>query len=196
MNHQRLALLVLLGLAISACQTPVSDSVHFSRAEQIRHWDISGRLGYRTRSDGGSASVDWQQRPAHGRLHFSGPLGFGSAKLNWDDQKALLKTRKGEFQARTPGELAWRLTGFWLPVAALEYWARGLPWPNVPSTPEYNDQEQLVALTQLGWSLTFDRYQTVAGVALPHRIKAVQNSNRFTLLVKNWQPLAPDSRHQ
>ena len=85
-----------------------------------------------------------------------------------------------------PGELAWHLTGFWLPVSALQYWARGLPWPGAPGEASY-DLERLQSLEQLGWSLTFDRYETVAGVELPFRIKATQG-NRFTLLIKDWQP--------
>ena len=92
-------------------------------------------------------------------------------------------------QGRTPGELAWHLTGFWLPVSALEYWSRGLVWPGAPAQSEENDDGRLSQLSQLGWDLEFDRYQTVGRVALPHRIKARQGADSFTLLIREWQPL-------
>jgi outer membrane lipoprotein LolB len=120
---------------------------------------------------------------------FSGPLGFGSAELTWQPGMARLETSQGEWQARTPGELAWHLTGFWLPVSALEYWSRGLVWPGAPAQSEENDDGRLSQLSQLGWDLEFDRYETVGRVALPHRIKARQGADSFTLLIREWQPL-------
>ena len=161
----------------------------FTRADQIQRWEMSGKLGYRTADDGGSASFDWQQAPRYGEIRFSGPLGFGSAELTWQPGMARLETSQGEWQARTPGELAWHLTGFWLPVSALEYWSRGLVWPGAPAQSEENDDGRLSQLSQLGWDLEFDRYQTVGRVALPHRIKARQGADSFTLLIREWQPL-------
>ncbi|MEQ3722492.1 lipoprotein insertase outer membrane protein LolB [Alcanivorax sp.] len=180
--------LTLIALALSACQLRPTTTAQFENPGQIQQWQMSGKLGYRTANDGGSATFDWRQQPQRGDIHFSGPLGFGSADLHWDSGRAELITAKESYQARSPGELAWHLTGFWLPVSALQYWARGLPWPGAPGDAEYDDQQRLISLEQLGWSLTFDRYEPIAGVTLPYRIKAQQNSNRFTLLIKDWQP--------
>lgn len=180
--------LALTALALSACQLRPTTTAQFEHPGQIQQWQISGKLGYRTANDGGSATFDWRQQPQRGDIHFSGPLGFGSADLHWDSGRAQLITAKETYQARSPGELAWHLTGFWLPVSALQYWARGLSWPGAPGEAEYDDQQRLIALEQLGWSLTFDRYEPIAGITLPYRIKAQQNSNRFTLLIKDWQP--------
>ncbi len=74
-------------------------------------------------------------------------------------------------------------------MSALEYWSRGLVWPGAPADAEENEAGQLVRLRQLGWELEFDRYEPVGRVALPHRIKAEQEANRFTLLIREWQPL-------
>jgi len=184
----RIISLALMALALSACQLRPTTTAQFEHPGQIQQWQMSGKLGYRTANDGGSATFDWRQQPQRGDIHFSGPLGFGSADLRWDSGRAELITAKETYQARSPGELAWHLTGFWLPVSALQYWARGLPWPGAPADAEYDDQQRLISLEQLGWSLSFDRYEPIAGVALPYRIKARQNSNRFTLLIKDWQP--------
>mgnify|MGYP000851843535 FL=1 len=178
-----------LALLLSACQQAPVAPTDFTRADQIQRWEMSGKLGYRTADDGGSASFDWQQAPRYGEIRFSGPLGFGSAALTWQPGMARLETAQGEWQARTPGELAWHLTGFWLPVSALEYWSRGLVWPGAPARSEENDDGRLSQLSQLGWDLEFDRYEAVGRVALPHRIKARQGADSFTLLIREWQPL-------
>lgn len=185
----RLYWLPLLVLFLSACQTRPLPITDFTHAEQIQRWEMNGKLGYRTADDGGSATFHWQQAPRHGAIHFSGPLGFGSAELTWQPGVARLETGKGQWQARSPGELAWHLTGFWLPVSALEYWSRGLVWPGAPADVRENDAGQLLHLRQLGWNLEFDRYETVGQVALPHRIKAQRDTNRFTLLIREWRPL-------
>ncbi|SOC24801.1 outer membrane lipoprotein LolB [Alloalcanivorax xenomutans] len=179
---------VALALLLTACQQqPVSTD--YTRPDQILKWRMSGKLGYRTEADGGSATFDWHQTPRQGEIQFSGPLGFGSAELRWDPGLAHLRTAKGEWQARTPGELAWHLTGFWLPVSALEYWSRGLVWPGAPAQSDRDQAGNLITLNQLGWQLQFDRYQPVGRVTLPHRIKAEQDGNRFTLLIRDWRPL-------
>lgn len=179
----------LLAVLLAACQSQPVVTTDFSRADQIQRWNMNGKLGYRTAEDGGSATFDWHQTPRHGEIHFSGPLGFGSAELTWRPGVARLRTGKGEWQARSPGELAWHLTGFWLPVSALEYWSRGLQWPGAPGEAQTNDAGQITHLQQLGWRLEFDRYENIGRVALPHRIKATQGEDRFTLLIREWQPL-------
>ena len=176
-------------LLLSACQTrPLVTVDDFERAEDLQHWNITGRLGYRTAGDGGNASLDWRQRREGGRIHFSGPLGFGSAELRWDDTSAMLDTGREQLTATSPAALAWHLTGLMIPVDALYYWVRGLPWPWAESTPQYDDQGRLVTLDQLGWSLRFDRHERVAGLELPHRVRANLNGDSFTLIVQHWVP--------
>lgn len=189
MRLRHLLLAILLPLALSACQSraPLTDMT-FTHPEDLRHWDISGRLGYRTAADGGNASMEWRQRRDGGQIHFSGPMGFGSAELSWNDQRATLDNGREQRTAGSPAELAWYLTGLLIPVEALYYWVRGMPWPLAHGTPTYDEQGQLVALEQLGWSLRFDRYQPVAGLNLPHRVRASHADDRFTLLVQRWVP--------
>ena len=179
-----LSLLALLAGCQTAPMTTPAD-----RPAGLHSWDLSGRLGYRAGDDGGSASVDWQQRNERGELAFSGPLGMGSALIRWQPGHAVRDTGKERIEAANSTELAWRLTGLMLPVEALQYWVRGLPWPVMDGTPTFNELGQLTALQQAGWTLDFDRYGAVDGLQLPFRIRARQGDQRFTLIVKNWEPL-------
>ena len=102
----RIISLVFVALALSACQLRPTTTGTFEHPNQIDRWAMSGKLGYRTANDGGSASFDWTQKPNRGQIRFSGPLGFGSADLRWDSGRAELITAKEQYQARSPGELA------------------------------------------------------------------------------------------
>ena len=189
MSLRNAAALLAITLMLSACQTrQVLDVDDFDRAEDLKHWDISGRLGYRTATDGGNASLDWRQRQEGGQIHFSGPLGFGSAELVWNDQLATLDTGREQMSAGSPAELAWHLTGLLIPVDALYYWVRGLPWPWAAAEPGFDEAGRTTTLEQLGWSLRFDRHQEVAGLALPHRVRANLNEDSFTLIIQRWTP--------
>ena len=90
----RLWWLPVLALLLSACQTRPVTTGDFTRPEQIKRWEMNGKLGYRTPEDGGSATFDWEQAPRHGAIHFSGPLGFGSAELTWRPGMARLDGRR------------------------------------------------------------------------------------------------------
>ncbi len=182
---RRLACLAVLFLA--GCQTVPSGPGNTPDA--LRNWDLSGRLGYRAGNDGGSASIDWQQREQQGQLHFSGPLGIGSAQILWRPGYAELDNGKERIVATGSTELAWRLTGLMLPVEALQYWVRGLPAPALPAQPGFDELGQLTTLEQAGWTLQFDRYAPVDGLQLPFRIRARSGEDqRFTLVIKDWQP--------
>ncbi len=182
------ALLAMLTLA--GCQTlpVVPDDLHFDDPAALEQWDLRARMGYRSVQDSGSATLDWTQRHEEGQIRFSGPMGLGGARLDWDTHEATLDTGREQVTATTPAELAWRLTGLWLPVEALQYWVRGLPWPNARAEALHDENGRLQELRQLGWELHFDRYETVAGLELPHRIRASHGDDRFTLIVHDWRP--------
>ncbi len=184
----RLTALALM-LALAACQTLQRDLGRDSR-QALASWSLEGRLGYRSGNDGGSASFHWvQKNPDAGRIHFSGPMGFGSARLEWSPERARLEHGGDTVSAQSPSMLAWRLTGLILPVEQLRYWVRGLAAPQPAATRRKENDGRLSQLRQAGWQLTFDRYQNVTGLQLPHRIKAEQGDQRFTLLIQSWQPV-------
>lgn len=178
---------LLLAILLPGCQlrppAVLPDSV-----DAMENWVLRGRLGYRSGNDGGSASIDWRQRAERGELRFSGPVGIGSARLTWAPGKAELDTGKEQIQASSSAELAWRLTGLQLPVEALQYWVRGLPWPEAPAQARHDDRGRLQTLEQLGWSLDFSGYPDT-GLPLPARIRASHQDQRFTLVIRAWEGL-------
>ena len=186
-------LLVLLSVLLMAgCQSlrTVGTADTPASLSQLSQWNISGRLGYRAGDEGGSASVDWRQRGDSGSMHLSGPLGFGSAEIQWAPGEASLTDGKDTVRSADTASLAWRLTGLWLPVEALTYWVRGMPFPHTEFDAGNDDRGQLATLEQLGWSLQFDRYDDIGnGLLAPHKIRASRENQRFTLVIQRWEPL-------
>lgn len=188
-----LTLLLPAVLLLAGCQTTLTlPAASFpDHAEHFTHWQVKGRIGYDNGKDGGSAALIWQQTADNqGWLDLSGPMGFGSAHISYSPAGASLDNGKQRVEAGSPAELAQQVTGLALPIPALVWWVRGLPWPEqAVSASTYDNQGQLLDLDQAGWQLTFDKYQPQGPLVLPGRIKARQGDSRFTLLISDWQPL-------
>lgn len=189
----RILTLLFVTTLLAGCQTaPSVTTASFpSQAEQFEHWQLRGRIGYDNGKEGGSAALVWRQVASEqGSLDLSGPMGFGSAHIRYAPDGAHLDTGKQQVAAPSATELAWRVTGLALPIPALVWWVRGLPWPDAEVDNSTHDgQGLLTTLEQAGWQLGFDRYQLHGQLWLPGRIKAHQGDSRFTLLVQDWQAL-------
>lgn len=188
-------LLLLAGALLAGCQiAPPSIQGNFpDTAAQLTNWRIKGRIGFSNGQDGGSANLIWQQTANNnGYLHLSGPLGFGSVKITYQPGQAVLDTGDKKYTAPNATLLAWRATGMLLPIPALKWWVRGLPWPKVPIDKQEKEQGHLSRLTQAGWHLRFEKYQSRKGLMLPGRIRAKKGDSRFTLLINQWARPLPE----
>lgn len=184
-----LILSVLAGCSLQPeMLTPVSWSQHKAQISKFNSWDLSGKLGFKSPDNGGSASLNWRQQNDAYQIDLSGPLGAGAARITGDNHHARLDW-DNQVYIDNPAELAQRVTGAPLPVSALTWWARGIPAPEVATEKNLQLSAAGVAesFSQAGWQLNFDRYQETAGVYLPHRITGVKEDYSFKLIVSRWQ---------
>lgn len=189
-----LALVALLTVLLTGCShLPRLTGKLPATAQALEQWQIKGRIGYSNNNEGGSANLVWQQNTHQtGIIDLSGPIGIGHAIIHYTPTHAELNDGKQRFVENDPTLLAWRVTGMMLPIPALAWWVRGLPWPDAPiDNLQQDDNHQLSQLAQAGWQLKFDRHQTVNSLTLPGRIKASKDNARFTLLISSWN-LSPD----
>ena len=184
--------LTLLSLASCATLSPpgeISPTMEL-RLENLDSWQLSGKLGYRSRHEAGSAWLDWQQQSDHFQLSLSGPFGAGATRIEGTDTAAVL-IRSGEppISASSPEALTAQLFGWVWPVDELLSWVKGIPSP--ASTASFIDKDssgRLVQLHQAGWKLSFADYvQTDNDLVLPGKIIGTRDDLRFTLLIKSWQ---------
>lgn len=140
--------------------------------EQLKAWEVRARVGVRTGQEGGSVGWHWQRRADSQQLDFTGPTGKLLFRLHEDAAGARAQDADGKqyFAPDTQALLA-ELTGWQLPVAGLEYWARGLPIPTLAHAARFDPQARLSELTQAGWSIRFLDYVPVGARELPRKLE-------------------------
>ena len=188
--------LVLTGFLIG-CATAPQPAGPVSAEQQKRllaqdHWHITGKLGYRGATDGGSAWLDWRQRGQIFNLSLHGPFGAGATQiLGTDSGATLLRSGKEPIFADSATSLTDYLFGWQWPVDELLFWIRGIPAPRAPvDSASYDDRQLLTGLQQSGWRLQFSNHlRTTEGLVVPGKITGHFRQVSFTLVIKEWQPL-------
>ena len=194
-------LLVVLGLSITGCsslpQAPTSGSLtvtdwpqHKQQLRQLKHWEIKGKIGVRTSTDGGSAFIEWRQWNDQFKLRLSGPLGQGATFIEGGTDYATLSSNQGKFSSHSPEALVFEHTGWDIPIENLVFWVKGIPADRGSYRSQVNASGTLERLEQLGWTLTFSRYTLALGHPLPQKIKIEKDDLTVILAIKQWQPLS------
>ncbi|GMR20951.1 MAG: lipoprotein insertase outer membrane protein LolB [Gammaproteobacteria bacterium] len=199
----RVLLLISLALILPACTTaPESLRRHSALwpARQqaltgLQSWRLQGRLALKSEDEGIQLGLRWQRQGPHHRIHLFGPLGSGQARLELNEAGAVLWDGKGQRHEGESGqELLYRVTGWLLPVDALVYWVRGLPWPGLPSWARWDAQGRLRELTQDDWNVSYQKYQQFQQYELPTSVRILRQANddvtelEVRLVVDLWQP--------
>ena len=192
-------LIVIISLSACSLQPPTAPSSnswqqHQQRIAKLQNWKLSGKLGFRTPEEGGSAVVNWTQENSQYQLSLSGAFGIGGAKIYGDDKTAEMLYGDTIYR-HSPQQLAMQLTGLPLPVDALSWWARGLPSPTQPAVTDLATGAGGLAsgFEQAGWQLLFSRYRETGGELLPGKITGTYNldsedrSYSFKLVISSWK---------
>lgn len=188
----------LLVLILNACSNaPVdrtlidSQKVNQVRLEQISgisNWSIKGRISLDDGEDGGSGKIQWSVQGDKNSINFHGAMGRGAWHLESDSQGARLTLADGsEYVAADVDALVQQHVGWPVPVAALQWWVRGLAAPGTVDGPTLNDKGLPDSLQQDGWQIKFNRYSNYSDVAMPVRLDARSGSYRIKLAVSHWQ---------
>jgi len=156
----------------------------------MREWQIRGKIGVRTATDGGSAYLDWSQSFDSFYILLSGPLGQGSTIISGNPSGARLENSDGTFVSDSPENLVMEHTGWQIPINQLLYWVKGIPAPSGDIQMTRNALGTLDTLQQDGWKLEFDRYGNALDSLLPQRIKIQKDDLKVTLIIKEWLPLS------
>jgi outer membrane lipoprotein LolB len=189
--------LLAMTLWLGACATvspPILEAdAQWARRQQqlatIERWVVQGRLGIETRSDGGTATLNWEQDGASYAMRIMAPLGQGTFELRGNEDGVSLRTPDNrQVTARDPESLMQQSLGWSLPVAGMRYWVRGLPVPGHPIEQiRVDDSGHLLDLQQDGWRISMQRYRTVGGHELPDKIFMESEPLKMRVLISEWQ---------
>jgi len=152
-------------------------------------FELNGRINLQVQKEAFPGRVRWQHAPAMDQLWFYSPVGNAVAHLRQDGDGAWLMTAEGrEHRADDLRELAFEVLGWDLPLQALPYWVRGVPWPQADALDAQRDgQGRLKRLEQGGWQVT---YLAWGASGLPVKLDLLGERLRLRLVVDRWSPYA------
>ena len=185
------ALTALLAVIIAGCASqPGERATATADPAALDHWQVVGKLGYRSPHKNGSAWIDWRQQQDTYQVRLTGPFGAGATEIRGDGDSAVLSQSGEEDITATSGEaLSTALFGWPFPVTELRYWIRGLAAPSSPADSAANADGTLSTLSQQGWQLQFSDYGAQERWRLPGKIRGHNGDYGFTLVIKTWQSL-------
>ncbi len=178
---------------ISACATapptppPADWEFHRGQVLALDHFRAEGKLALRSPAQSESASFLWYQAGERVRIELSGPLGVNATTLRSDGRE--LEILQGDERRRwdisDPATLT-RDTGWYLPLAALPYWLRGIPAPQLPVEELTLDRGRLSLLRQSGWEISVEDYGDFGDLALPTRLQIRREDSQVRLVIRRW----------
>jgi outer membrane lipoprotein LolB len=157
--------------------------------QSLEHFQLHGRVAVAAGGEGFNANLHWTQDGPRSEVTLEGPLGVGGAQLIATGDDLTVVTSRGERveSAAAHAELAARL-GFDPPLSSLRYWVLGVPDPAQPATESLDPaQQRLSGLTQGGWHVQYQSYESAGDGALPARLTLERDAVRVRLLVDGWQ---------
>ena len=141
---------------------------------------------------GFSASYRWTQVGGAFELELWGALGQGRTRITGDGRRIKIVDGTGRtVNSRNPERLLRRHLGWSLPLSVLPYWLQAKEAPVPPAQlMRFQANGDLETMQQLGWTLNFDRYETITGLnrkqRLPGRIKARSAELTLTIVPREW----------
>ena len=183
-------LLELLPTAPGVADSEPAWQIHAEELSRVRSWSLHGTLA--VRPAGGDASrvtMRWRQSPDSYHVRFMGPLGVGLFEVEGTATAVEARFPDGRrTSAASPEALLEQEIGWSVPLQGLRYWFVGAPVPDVaPSKLELDDLGRLALLEQAGWTVVYERYDTVDGLSLPERIRFSNASVDATIVVRRWK---------
>ena len=124
MKHQIILFLgAILLLQLTGCSSithQISDqpSIKNPTLAELENWKTTGKLAVRTPQKAQSINLIWQQQDSNYNISLNGPMGFGSATINGNQQQATIKTGSKTLTG-TPDQLGAKLLG--IPLSAVRY---------------------------------------------------------------------------
>ena len=172
---------IVLIVILAGCTTipehkPVSEEQrqqlwhqHQSINAQISSWSLKGKIGVKTGTKGGSATLNWSYAPADQNIELYGPFGGGRILIDASATSATLRDTEGHvINGESPEQVLYEQLGWHVPFDELEMWSRGLPGEGA-SNLKINGSGRLLSFNQGIWHVEYDQYRSVLKFTLPWR---------------------------
>ena len=154
-------------------------------------WQARGRIAFKAGKDGGSGSMTWAQAGDDARITLSGPFGAGAYEIEWDDERIVVNSKKGEQVAAYTGrDAADRFLeaqlGWSFPARSIRYWLLGVADPEFASERRFDDDGWLAGIEQNGWAVAYSRFDTAGDYYMPGKVVIENDRARVKMVVDRW----------
>lgn len=198
MRRGGIALPVLVAVLLAGCASrPMQPEYGIDwdqRAASLvaaHEWRAQGRIAFKSGKDGGQGNMTWEQADSGTRISLSGPFGAGAYEINWDDERIVVNSKKGEQVATWAGPDAAdrfleRQLGWSFPARSIRYWLLGVADPEYRSERAFDEAGWLSRINQNGWVVEYDRFNKVGERYMPGKIVMENDRARLRLVVDKW----------
>ncbi len=189
-----LACLILASCAVIKEQTSTIEPVGWmeeqQKRQQIQIWEIRGRLGVQTESNGGTLDIIWKQSEQDFSIRLLAPLGAGTYLIQGDKDFAEIRFPDGQKKIIYDIDDVFSSTlEVDLPATAIKDWIRGLPARNLSiEYTSWNDLGLIDRIKQSGWNVEMKKY-TGNKILLPHTIYLTRDDDTeldIRLALRQW----------
>lgn len=188
-----LACLVLASCAAvkeTVITEPAGWHAEILKRQQIKIWEIRGRLGVQTESNGGSMDIIWKQSEEEFSIRLIAPLGAGTYLIQGDDDSAEIRFPDGQKKVVSNiDEVFSSSLEIDLPVSAVKDWIRGLPARSLTVEDiRWNERGLLKRIKQSGWNVEMKKYMG-SELLLPHAIYLSRDDDvefDVRLVLRQW----------
>ncbi|GGD63583.1 hypothetical protein GCM10011357_18600 [Lacimicrobium alkaliphilum] len=154
--------------------------------QQIREWQIRGKLAFRSEKDKFSANLNWRQQNKNFHLNLSTFLGTNILLLEKQQGKVELHYDDNLYHHINATELLYELLGWSIPVESISRWVKGQA--SHEANAEFSDNGLISKLqTADGWVVSYSDYRLTEAVLLPHQINFQAGPNTIRIRVDAWQ---------
>ena len=189
---------VLMLMLLSGCAVhgPVTERVaqdvwqqHQVSLLALTDWGFDGRVVIGDGRTSTKMALHWQQQQEQFDIRLMSFFGQQQARFQGVNGGPVTLLRPGQPPLQAAGAmlLMQQELGWALPLAGLRYWVVGVPVPGRPADWGVDSLGRLEWLEQDGWRVEFARYQMVAGMAMPRKIRLYHESLRARLVLDSWQ---------
>ena len=162
---------------------------HARALARFQTWTMVGSLVVRSKGDASRVTMRWRQTRAAYHVRITALLGAGLLELEGSEAGVEAKFANGRrVRAESPETLLEEEVGWSVPLGGLQYWMVGAPSPgSAAGTMELDSEGRLARLEQSGWTVVYEKYRMLDGLALPARIRFSGGSVEGTVVVRRWK---------
>jgi outer membrane lipoprotein LolB len=169
---------------------PASWAAEQAKRQQIKTWEVRGRLGVQTELTGGSMDIIWKNDGDDFSIRLIAPMGAGSYLVQGDKGQAVIRFPNGSTKTiKNIDNVFSSMLEVDLPASAVKDWIRGIPSKTLSVEQiSWDKKGHLNRVKQAGWNVEMTKY---AGdkIAMPHNIYLSRDGESeldMRLILRQW----------